>query len=204
MHLWCTVLLRAHHPGVGLPAPAHPVRAVCAVASSSHVPNGGTVAREHEPAVGSSVAQHPSAQHLWASSICLSWEGAAGRPGRAALPLGVGASGRGGRCQDRAVRLSVANRGRQPGYRQQQGWARASRLPGRHAELHRHQHSTCHQAKRVSHAVLRDASFGAGDPATTQPLRALAPCTACTGTRSKGQCARRYCTKPRCKNSVSF
>lgn len=53
-------------------------------------------------------------------------------PCRAALPLGVGAAER-GRCQDRAICLSVSNRGRQAGYGQHQGWARASRLPGREA-----------------------------------------------------------------------
>lgn len=104
--------------------------------------------------------------------------------------------------------LAVSNRGRQAAYGQHQGTGKGFQTAWQggscHAELHRHQHGTCHRPKCASRAVLETCPSVQATRATTQPLRAPAPCTACTGTPSKGQCTCWYCTKLRCKNSMSF
>lgn len=61
----------AHHAGIELPPPAHSIRPGHAVASSSHVPKGSTMARyTRQPW---DPAQHSSSQRLWASSVSFPW-----------------------------------------------------------------------------------------------------------------------------------
>lgn len=107
-------------------------------------------------------------------------------------------SGQGHLCQMGTVRLGIGRTGHG------QGLPECLAGSSHHAELHGHQHSMCSGSERASLAVLETCPsvqepFGA----TAQPLWAQAPCTACTWSR-KGQCIHRYCTKPRCKNSMSF
>lgn len=86
-------------------------------------------------------------------------------------------------CQDRAICVRWA----------QLGWVWAELDTGKgfqsvrqggshHAELHGHQHSVCSQSKCVSLTVLETCP-SVQEPlwGTAQPLWALAPCTACTG-----------------------
>lgn len=163
------------------------------VASSSHVPNGGTKAREQE-AVGD-----PLQPSIPQPSICglpescfPGWE----LQGGPALPSCLG------KGEGVGTGLPVCTKQGQAGC----GWAApgmdrgfqtAWQGGGHHAMLH--EHGTCHQSKQCITHSIRDVSFGAGDPGHHPAAPGTAPCAL-----QRNLLQSRCCTKLRCENSMSF